>query len=277
LNPVVRNIAVFEQVGELLVHCRYGCKLSDTSDGIYKVDESGCPAVIKMCDKESHELTCDFSLVSCPNSSQCPKMLKKDLPEHLKSCRNLHCPHHKYGCQFAGDQTSISHHLKECKFEGVKDYLESLDETVVDLKSDIVKRDKIIEDLKMTVDGLSKRLEQLEKHAGTKRMEQIEDQYSRLSKDLSKTSNSFDFLMSKLTLVEQQLGLNSIELQHLFKCHGTFVGHKGPIWSLCMAEDLLFSASSDYTIKVWNLSATYEGPRTITGHDGIVLAVTARG
>ena len=78
---------------------------------------------------------------------------------------------------------------------------------------------------------------------------------------------------------------------------------QGPIWSLCKSRDLLFSASSDNTIKVerssliwspslslhnvrsvppspiqvWNLSHTYTGPRTLTGHDGIVLALSTKG
>ena len=66
-----------------------------------------------------------------------------------------------------------------------------------------------------------------------------------------------------------------MEQQHLFKCQGTFVGHKvrvtaveslenhnspthsltlaliqGPIWALAKSHDLLFSASADCTIKV---------------------------
>lgn len=48
--------------------------------------------------------------------------------------------------------------------------------------------------------------------------------------------------------------------QQIFKCKGTFVGHQGPVWCLCVYStgDLLFSGSSDKTIKVtstqiWNL------------------------
>lgn len=40
--------------------------------------------------------------------------------------------------------------------------------------------------------------------------------------------------------------------QQIFKCKGTFVGHQGPVWCLCVYSigDLLFSGSSDKTIKV---------------------------
>ena len=35
----------------------------------------------------------------------------------------------------------------------------------------------------------------------------------------------------------------------IFKCKGTFVGHTGPVWCLCVHQDYLFSGSSDKTIK----------------------------
>lgn len=40
--------------------------------------------------------------------------------------------------------------------------------------------------------------------------------------------------------------------QQIFKCKGTFVGHQGPVWCLCVYStgDLLFSGSSDKSIKV---------------------------
>ena len=37
--------------------------------------------------------------------------------------------------------------------------------------------------------------------------------------------------------------------QQIFKCKGTFVGHSGPVWCLCVHQDYLFSGSSDKTIK----------------------------
>jgi len=40
--------------------------------------------------------------------------------------------------------------------------------------------------------------------------------------------------------------------QQIFKCKGTFVGHSGPVWCLCVHQDYLFSGSSDKTIKVLN-------------------------
>ena len=79
-----------------------------------------------------------------------------------------------------------------------------------------------------------------------------------------------------------------MDQQHLYKCQGTFVGHKvrphaetsgvcvcvcvcvcacvcslivascvclqGPVWALAMFNDMIFSASADCTIKVHSVS-----------------------
>ena len=44
--------------------------------------------------------------------------------------------------------------------------------------------------------------------------------------------------------------LAAFDPQQIFKCKGTFVGHQGPVWSLCVHQDYLFSGSGDKTIKV---------------------------
>lgn len=62
LTVVVNNIAVAEQIGELFIHCKYGCRAvgssaagataSNTSvagkPGAYEVDPLGCPFTIKL-------------------------------------------------------------------------------------------------------------------------------------------------------------------------------------------------------------------------------------
>lgn len=66
LTVVVNNIAVAEQIGELFIHCKYGCTASaggaggasasasaSTSmvagkPGAYEVDPLGCPFTIKL-------------------------------------------------------------------------------------------------------------------------------------------------------------------------------------------------------------------------------------
>lgn len=64
--------------------------------------------------------------------------------------------------------------------------------------------------------------------------------------------------------VDLPLDLDLVSSTHLYKCKGTFVGHqvivqvllsllmayKGPVWALAVHTDVLFSGSSDETIKV---------------------------
>lgn len=52
LSVMVKNIAVSEQVGELVIHCRYGCKLPDNNPGSkYEVDPEGCPFTFPLKDR----------------------------------------------------------------------------------------------------------------------------------------------------------------------------------------------------------------------------------
>lgn len=65
--------------------------------------------------------------------------------------------------------------------------------------------------------------------------------------------------------------------QQVYKCKGTFVGHQGPVWCLCVFGDLLFSGSSDKTIKAWDTCTNYTCQKTLEGHNGIVLALCTHG
>lgn len=64
LTVVVNNIAVAEQIGELFIHCKYGCTATASGaggasasastsmvagkPGAYEVDPLGCPFTIKL-------------------------------------------------------------------------------------------------------------------------------------------------------------------------------------------------------------------------------------
>lgn len=62
LTVVVNNIAVAEQIGELFIHCKYGCRATASAaggaaasnstvagkPGAYEVDPLGCPFTIKL-------------------------------------------------------------------------------------------------------------------------------------------------------------------------------------------------------------------------------------
>lgn len=91
---IVDNIALSEQIGELLIHCKYGCQKTDSG---YIVDETKCPIIIKLAERYEHESTCGYAPMNCPNNPQCAQFLKKDLEQHLLTCNSKACPNHPYG------------------------------------------------------------------------------------------------------------------------------------------------------------------------------------
>ena len=49
LTVVVNNIAVAEQIGELFIHCRHGCRAAGGGKpSVFEVDPRGCPFTIKL-------------------------------------------------------------------------------------------------------------------------------------------------------------------------------------------------------------------------------------
>lgn len=56
---------------------------------------------------------------------------------------------------------------------------------------------------------------------------------------------------------------------------GTYVGHTGPVWALALKGDIIFSGSSDLTIKAWDCGNQNKQVvvQTLTGHEGIVHAL----
>ncbi|XP_043567140.1 E3 ubiquitin-protein ligase TRAF7 isoform X3 [Chiloscyllium punctatum] len=230
LTVVVNNIAVAEQIGELFVHCKYGCRPgSNGKPGAFEVDPRGCPFTVKLSGRKDHEGSCDYRPVRCPNNPNCPPLLKMNLDAHLKECEHIKCPHSKYGCTFVGNQDTYEAHLEVCKFEDV-----------------------------------------------------LDENQSKLSEDLMEFRRDASMLSDELSHINARLNmgiLGSYDPQQIFKCKGTFVGHQGPVWCLCVHStgDLLFSGSSDKTIKVWDTCTTYKCQKTLEGHDGIVLALCIQG
>uniref|UniRef100_A0A7N6FEY0 E3 ubiquitin-protein ligase TRAF7 n=1 Tax=Anabas testudineus TaxID=64144 RepID=A0A7N6FEY0_ANATE len=252
LTVVVNNIAVAEQIGELFIHCKYGCRAT-ASGAAYEVDPLGCPFTIKLSTRKEHEASCDYRPVRCPNNPSCPPLLTMNLEAHLKECEHIKCPHSKYGCTFIGNQDTYETHLEVCKFEGLKEFLQQTDDRFHEMQLTLAQKDQDIAFLRSMLGKLSEKLDQLEKN--------LDEYYS------------FSVFLLNMGI------LGSYDPQQIFKCKGTFVGHQGPVWCLCVYStgDLLFSGSSDKTIKVWDTCTTYKCQKTLEGHDGIVLALCIQG
>ncbi|XP_050403849.1 E3 ubiquitin-protein ligase TRAF7 [Patella vulgata] len=279
LSIVVANIAVFEQTGELLIHCRYGCRLSEDGE-TYKLDEALCPVTMKMLNRNEHENDCDYKPVECPNRAGCPKLLKKDLEDHLRSCNNVRCSNKKYGCDFVGTQEELEDHLKHCKYESMKEFLQRSDEKMSDMQLTVLQKDQEIEFLRSMLGKLAERLEMLEKSVDIK-LELVEHNQSKIMNEVMDNRREYGTLADQLALMNNRLDLGATAGAYdpisIFKCKGTCVGHQGPVWCLCAMGDHLYSGSSDKTVKVWDTSANFQCVKTLEGHTGIVLALCTHG
>uniref|UniRef100_A0A8C4SCT4 TNF receptor-associated factor 7 n=1 Tax=Erpetoichthys calabaricus TaxID=27687 RepID=A0A8C4SCT4_ERPCA len=276
LTVVVNNIAVAEQIGELFIHCKYGCRAASSGKpGAFEVDPRGCPFTIKLIGRKEHEGSCDYRPVRCPNNPNCPPLLEMNLEAHLKECEHIKCPHSKYGCTFIGNQDTYETHLEVCKFEGLKEFLQQTDDRFHEMQVALAQKDQDIAFLRSMLGKLSEKLDQLEKNLELK-FDVLDENQSKLSEDLMEFRRDASMLNDELSHINARLNmgiLGSYDPQQIFKCKGTFVGHQGPVWCLCVYStgDLLFSGSSDKTIKVWDTCTTYKCQKTLEGHDGIVL------
>ncbi|KAG8506388.1 E3 ubiquitin-protein ligase TRAF7 [Galemys pyrenaicus] len=282
LTVVVNNIAVAEQIGELFVHCRHGCRaVGSAKPTAFEVDPRGCPFTVKLSARKDHEGSCDYRPVRCPNNPSCPPLLRMNLEAHLRECEHIKCPHSKYGCAFVGNQDTYETHLETCRFEGLKEFLQQTDDRFHEMHVALAQKDQEIAFLRSMLGKLSEKIDQLEKSLELK-FDVLDENQSKLSEDLMEFRRDASMLNDELSHINARLNtgiLGSYDPQQIFKCKGTFVGHQGPVWCLCVYSmgDLLFSGSSDKTIKVWDTCTTYKCQKTLEGHDGIVLALCIQG
>ncbi|KAM8780128.1 E3 ubiquitin-protein ligase TRAF7 isoform 2-T2 [Rhynchonycteris naso] len=280
LTVVVNNIAVAEQIGELCIHCRHGCRaVGSGKPTVFEVDPRGCPFTIKLSARKDHESSCDYRPVRCPNNPSCPPLLKMNLEAHLKECEHIKCPHSK--CTFIGNQDTYETHLETCRFESLKEFLQQTDDRFHEMHVALAQKDQEIAFLRSMLGKLSEKIDQLEKSLELK-FDVLDENQSKLSEDLMEFRRDASMLNDELSHINARLNmgiLGSYDPQQIFKCKGTFVGHQGPVWCLCVYSmgDLLFSGSSDKTIKVWDTCTTYKCQKTLEGHDGIVLALCIQG
>ncbi|CAI9726795.1 E3 ubiquitin-protein ligase TRAF7-like [Octopus vulgaris] len=280
LMIVVANIAVSEQIGELQIHCKYGCKPSEDGSP-HVVDTTKCPVIVKLSNRRVHEDECDFVPVECPNNVGCPSLLKKDLESHLRICNNVMCPHQKYGCDFIGTQDDLVIHLRTCKLEGMKDFLQRTDEKIAELQFSLNSKEHEISFLRSMLGKLSERVETLEKTVDM-RVDLLEHKQNCIMTEVIDNRRENALVAEEISNINKRLNIG-VQLagyddpQRMFKCRGTFVGHQGPVWCLCVFGDYLYSGSSDKTIKVWDTSTSYKCTKTLEGHTGIVLALCVYG
>ncbi|KAF7477475.1 hypothetical protein GHT09_011468 [Marmota monax] len=141
----------------------------------------------------------------------------------------------------------------------------------------LAQKDQEIAFLRSILGKFCENIDQPEKSLELK-FDVLDENQSKLSEDLMKFWRDASMLNDELYHINARLNmgiLGSYDPQHIFKHKGSFVGHQGPVWCLWVYSmgDLLFSGSSDKTIKVWDTCTTYKCQKSLEGHDGIVLAL----
>jgi len=279
LAVVVTNLAVGEQINELYIHCKYGCRPSSSGiPGEYECNPEGCPMEIKFGHRMDHESNCQYAPTRCPNSSNCPIMLKMHLEEHLAQCRHLRCPNAKFNCPFEGTDEQLEHHITDCKFEGLKGFLQHTEDRMQQALSKLQEKDQEISFLKSMLAKVTERMDRMEKTVEI-RIDLLDESQTKLSSDLLEARRSLSHIEQELSSMDARVfNMGQFDVQPTLKCKGTFVGHQGPVWCLSVFSYYLFSGSSDNTIKVWDTRSNYKCIKTLNDHTGMVLALcTHRG
>ncbi|CAD5123430.1 DgyrCDS11780 [Dimorphilus gyrociliatus] len=250
LEVVAKNLTVAEQIGELLIRCRYGC-LKDASNR-WDIDNQGCLFTVRLIARKISMNTCEIV-----------NMLNVLI-------RNMG------GCKFCGTATELAAHMANCQFESVKDYLRVVDERINELQNQVSNRENEIEFLHSMLGKVCERMDTFENTLKTyvelsnEKSDEVVKAMKRQDQQLNNLDKDVYNVMEKLNQ-----GLNAtFDPLQVIKCKGTLVGHNGPVWCLYVHQELLFSGSSDKTIKVWDTSViNYKCISTLAGHEGIVLAV----
>ena len=283
---IIPNLHVQRSLETLEIYCQYGTKqrkgngrsISD-NDGAhaahldnameYEADPEGCPTVIKLGDRHSHEAGCDYAWTRCKHGGPaCGKLRIRDMKQHLKSCANMPCVHKGRGCEFVGTAGDLETHRQQCEYESL---------SIETLSGQMQSKDQEIEFLKDTIAKLTDRVADIE-CIFQERLGALEQHVIHLSEEMGENNGDIIDLNKQVSRVQGQLGIDPGSQRPgipMFKCKGTFVGHQGPVWALAVYGDLLFTGSSDETIKVWETrsSSGFKCKRTLSKHQGIVHAL----
>ncbi|PAA51951.1 hypothetical protein BOX15_Mlig018441g2, partial [Macrostomum lignano] len=274
-KPLVVNLALCDQVGDLLIRCRYGLRVKrpnaeSPDSGLtspsslvggcssYEVDPSGCNAEIRLGNRLEHENCCPHSPAVC--SRGCGLTMKlRDLQEHESDC--------------GGNGTSCSSVCVGAR--------QRMEKQIRHLEEQLEQRTAESERLRVMLSGVVERLDRLDRHV-TDRLQLLEINQAEHQDLLADSLAKQDRLQEAIVVVNELVSsIASVQpggnVWQTFKCLGTFVGHRGPIWCLLGGGDYLYSASGDKSVKMWQVSSSNELLKTLDGHDGPVLSLALTG
>ena len=284
-QSLIPNLTVQASLDELEIHCQHGTRVkaghgrsvsdhdagasgADADPDEHEVDPEGCPAVIKLGERHEHEATCDYAPTTCRyGGGACGQIRLRDMPEHLKVCANIPCVHKGRGCEFVGTQEDLQEHTVDCEYGAV---------SIETLSGQMQSKDQEIESLKAVISDLTDRMASFES-VFQQRLSALEQHVIHVSEEMGENSGDIIDLNKQISRMHGQLGIDPGSMlaepgTQMFKCKGTFVGHQGPVWALAVYGDILFSGSSDESIKVWETRSHsgFKCKKTLNQHQGIV-------
>ena len=106
-SSFVANRALQGQLDELQIYCRHGLMRFDSEEE-FIIDESGCPEIISISHRDEHEDVCQYAWMPCPNNSNfCGNFRRKDMDEHLRTCKRYQCPFSPHGKRDTASLSSL--------------------------------------------------------------------------------------------------------------------------------------------------------------------------
>ena len=239
---------------------------------LIKCKNRTCNATFKLGIRLRHEDKCQLEEIYCRNNPNiCGVFLKKDLKNHLNSCQYYPCKFKSFGCTFSANLNAIKQHESTCQHFVAKQaaiYIES-------------KFKPFFQQLAQENNDLKLRISNHEnsQHTSTQfQIASLKQNVTNLENELREVKSALS-LMNESTIGRAPMSVNGggWNPQQMFKCRGTFVGHKKPVWSLLVYGDKLYSGSGDMTIKVWDCVVTFKNLKTLTGHEDQILCLAATG
>lgn len=284
-TQLVLNRAVIGQIEDLLIYCCNGVSQNDGRS--FQNDSNGCPEMIKLGQRDTHESVCEYAHTVCPiGGEECGALRKRELESHLSSCSRVPCPFSDFGCLFRGKKEQVTEHKTKCVYQEESQLLAI---TMKELK--IVKSQNA--EIKQTLAKALKSLDKLtqEKQTMTSQMEQQALAITTLTSRMEKVETDIDAFKSVRLRRHSTMPVTTATLSNSSPTTITNEGNTTPNfhrrsysemkrWSSDSATSLTSLAAVPEVHRgpfVWQMPFTLKCIGTFRGHKGTIWSLAIYG